>query len=220
MLAKDYISHEIPVLKMDDTVKQVLLWMEEYRVMHLPVFSNASYIGLISEADLLGHADTDAPLSKLESRFMKVAVGDERSVYDVIKLLDDYKLSMIPVLDKEGHFQGTISYKEVMNALVSMFNLNVEGAVFILEMNYADYSLSEISRHIESNDARVLSSHVSFNEVNNNVDVTIKVNTESISSILQTLERYDYVVKATFQDQAGDDGTTDRYDALLRYLNT
>lgn len=220
MLARDYISHEIPVLKMEDTVKQVLLWMDEYRLLHLPVFSGSEYKGIISEADLLSHSDTEATIGKLEGHFLKVAVRENRSIYDVIKFLDDYKLSLITILDDEGSFKGTISYKEVMSALVALFNLNATGAVFVLEMNYLDYSLSEIARHIEANDARVLSSHVSFNDQNNLVDITIKVNTESISSIIQTLERYDYVVKATFQNKKADNGDQDRFDALLRYLNT
>jgi len=220
MLAKDYISQEIPALKMEDTVKQVLAWMDEYRVMHLPVFNGTIFQGIVSESDLLDQLDQGVPVGILESHFLKVAAQADRSIYDVIKFLDDYKLSLIPVINKEGAFQGTISYKEVMSAMVAMFNLNVEGAVFILEMNYVDYSLAEISRHIESNDARVLSSHVNFHDSNNQVDVIIKVNNESIASIIQTLERYDYVIKASFNENDADEGVQDRYDSLLRYLNT
>jgi predicted transcriptional regulator len=220
MLSGDFISHEIPALKLSDSIKQVLIWMDEHHVLHLPVFAKGVYQGVISESDLLNHQNTEDDLSSLEDNFLKVSVSNDKSIYDVIKTLDDYKLSLVPVIDPEGSFKGTISYKEVMSAMVRMLNLNSAGGVFVLEMNYVDYSLAEISRLIESNDARVLSSHISFHHNSQMVDVVIKVNTDSIGSILQTLERYDYVVKAKFQDTITEDPENDRYDALMRYLNT
>jgi CBS domain-containing protein len=193
--------------------------MDEYRVLHMPVFNGAVYQGLVSEADLLSCEEVDAELRVFENKLLKVAIMGERPIYDVIKLMDDFKLSVIPVMDDTGRMQGVISYKEVIGAMVSAFNLNASGGVFVLEMNYVDYALSEISRIVESNDARVLSSHISFHKDSNKIDVSIKVNTESLTSIIQTLERYDYHIKATFH-KGSDDALQDRYEELMRYLNT
>jgi len=220
MLASDYISQEIPVLKFSDPCSKVLQWMDEYRVLHMPVFNGSEYQGLVSEADLLSCEQDNAELRIFENKLLKVAIMGERPIYDVIKLMDDFKLSVIPVMDDNGRMQGVISYKEVITAMVSAFNLNASGGVFVLEMNYVDYALSEISRIVESNDARVLSSHISFHKDSNKIDVSIKVNTESLTSIIQTLERYDYHIKATFHKGSDDDALQNRYEELMRYLNT
>jgi CBS domain-containing protein len=194
--------------------------MDEYRVMHMPVFDGVAYQGMISESDLLNVEDENATLRIFENKLLKVAIEGHRPIYDVIKLLDDFKLSLIPVIDGENRLLGTISYKEVIRAMVDVFNLNSRGSVFVLEMNYVDYALSEISRIVESNDARVLSAHVSFHADSNMIDVIIKVNSESLSSIVQTLERYDYKIKANFSKGDDNEYLNDRYEELMRYLNT
>jgi len=220
MIASSFISQEIPIIKLDDTCQQVLRWMDEYRVMHMPVFNGAEYLGLLSEADLLEEADEKCQISQLTSKLLKAAIEGSRPIYDVIKLMDDFKLSLVPVLDEQAHLIGMITYKEVISAMVSAFNLNSEGAVFVLEMNYVDYALSEISRIVESNDARVLSAHIEFHPLDNGlIDVTIKINIDSLSGILQTLDRYDYTVKASFQNGDYIQDDSDGYDALMRYLN-
>jgi len=220
MLASDFISNEIPILKFSDPCHKVLQWMDEYRVLHMPVFDGTEYQGLISEADLLSVDDDNSELRVCESKLLKVAIPGERPIYDVIKLMDDFKLSLIPVMGENGRLQGIISYKEIITAMVEAFNLNATGGVFVLEMNYVDYALSEISRIVESNDARVLSSHISFHQDSNKIDVIIKVNTESLTSIIQTLERYDYAIKASFHKGESIDHMQDRYDELMRYINT
>ncbi len=194
--------------------------MDEYRVLHMPVFSGTEYQGLISEADLLGVGDESSSLKIFENKLLKVAIQGERPIYDVIKLMDDFKLSIIPVIDENGRLRGTIGYKEVITAMVDAFNLNAEGAVFVLEMDYVDYALSEISRIVESNDARVLSSHISFHKNSGKIDVIIKVNTESLTGIIQTLERYEYSIKASFDRGDSSDHLQVRYEELMRYLNT
>lgn len=220
MLASDFITNETPVLKLSDRCDKVMQWMDEYRVMHLPVFDGTEYIGLVTEADLLGMDDMDCDLSCFRNSLLKVAITGDRPVYDVIKLMDDFKLSMVPVMDDNERLIGVVTYKEVITAMVDALNLNAKGGVLVLEMNYVDYALSEISRIVESNDARVLSAHISFHEDSNLIDVIIKVNTESLTSIIQTLERYDYRIKASFHKGTDTDYLQDRYDELMRYLNT
>jgi predicted transcriptional regulator len=220
MLAREHISYELPALKTDDTVARVLSWMDEFSVLHLPVFDQGKYIGCVSEADLLDVVDPEATMNSLSARLIKVSAKQHVPIYEVVTLMDEYHLSVVPILDDEDRFLGTIGHREAIHAMVSTFNMNSDGAIFILEMNYVDYALSEIARIIESNDARVLSSSLSFHEDSRMVDVTVKVNTESLSGIIQTLERYEYNIKAYFQKGSDQDILQDRYDSLMRYLNT
>ena len=71
MLSGDFISHEIPALKLSDSIKQVLIWMDEHHVLHLPVFAAGLYQGVISESDLLSHQNTEDDLSTVQDRFLR-----------------------------------------------------------------------------------------------------------------------------------------------------
>ena len=190
--------------------------MDEFRVNHLPVFKGAEYMGLVSEVEILDAGELDKNLEIFIGNMPKIAVQQDQHIYDVIKILDDYHISLVPVMDNANRFLGVISYKEIISAMVETFTLTEPGSVFVLEMNEVDYALSEIARIVESNDAKVLSSHVNKIGDSNVVDVTVKVNTVSIDGILQTL---DYTIKASFQKGTYENDMNDRYEEFMRYLD-
>jgi hypothetical protein len=52
----------------------------------------------------------------------------------------------------------------------------------------------------------------------NKLEITLKINLIDLSRIIRTFERYDYVIKASFQKSEGDDDIQYRYDALMNFL--
>jgi UDP-N-acetylglucosamine:LPS N-acetylglucosamine transferase len=51
------------------------------------------------------------------------------------------------------------------------------------------------------------------------MDVTIKINKTDLSAIIQTFERYNYTVVASFHKSEMEDDMKKRYDAFIHYLN-
>ncbi len=51
------------------------------------------------------------------------------------------------------------------------------------------------------------------------IEVTLKISEIDLSRIIRSVERYDMVVKASFQRSKDDDDLQFRYDALINYLN-
>ncbi|MEO0875471.1 MAG: CBS domain-containing protein, partial [Bacteroidota bacterium] len=51
------------------------------------------------------------------------------------------------------------------------------------------------------------------------IEVTLKVNKQNILNIIASFERFDYEVKATFNELEYSDGLRERYDSLISYLN-
>ena len=110
------------------------------------------------------------------------------------------------------------SYKSLFeNSLDAFFIATVSGQ--ILEVNQADYSLTQIANIVEGNDSKVLSAHVSSIPDSTKMEVTIKVNTEDLSRILQTFYRYNYMVKASFQNSNFESAIKDKLDEFLHFLN-
>ncbi len=100
-----------------------------------------------------------------------------------------------------------------------MASIKDPGGVVILEMNPNDYTLSEISRIVEGNDAKILSSFVTTATDSNRIEVSLKINKTDLSAILQTFNRYNYTIKASFHKSEFIDEMKDRYDSFMNFMN-
>ena len=106
---------------------------------------------------------------------------------------------------------------------VDVFHRNMTGmpgAVIVLEMNAHDYSLAQIARIVEDNDAKILSSHVTSLANSFKIEVTLKINQTDMSSIIRSFMRFDYTIKASFQGKNRyEDVLRENYDQFMLYLN-
>ncbi|MDP4637756.1 MAG: CBS domain-containing protein [Crocinitomicaceae bacterium] len=218
MRAIDLITDEIPPLIHTDSGEKALNWMEEFKVSHLPVLKNGNFVGVVSESDILDHLNLDENLDKLFQHLPRPFVFGQAHMYDVIAKMAEYKLSVIPILDQQEHYLGCCSVYHVMTLLANTGSIKEHGGILVLEMNASDYSLAQISQIVESNNARILSVFMTSHQDSTNIDVTLKINSLDLTSIIRTFERYDYHVKASFQDGHGDEDMQWRYDTLMQYL--
>lgn len=51
------------------------------------------------------------------------------------------------------------------------------------------------------------------------MELTIKVSREDLKDIMQSFERFNYEVKATYHASSHNDNLKERYDSLMMYLN-
>ncbi|MFM1914827.1 MAG: hypothetical protein RLZZ531_496 [Bacteroidota bacterium] len=218
MRAIDLITDEIPPLIHTDSGEKALNWMEEFKVSHLPVLKNGNFVGVVSESDILDHLNLDENLDKLFQHLPRPFVFGQAHMYDVIAKMAEYKLSVIPILDQQEHYLGCCSVYHVMTLLANTGSIKEHGGILVLEMNASDYSLAQISQIVESNNARILSVFMTSHQDSTKIDVTLKINSLDLTSIIRTFERYDYHVKASFQDGHGDEDMQWRYDTLMQYL--
>lgn len=219
MLVADLITDEIPPLKMTDTVKVALDWMEQFKVSHLAVVKNKELMGLVSEHDLIDYANVDDKIEKLKNPLLKPIIHNYQHTYDLLKLMMSFNLTLIPVLDDKELYKGCITLKGLLQNISTMASVQDLGGVIVLEVNQIDYSLSQIASIIEGNDAKILSCHVSSLPDSTKVEVTLKINVEDLSRILQTFYRYNYTVKASFQNSNFDNVVKDKLDEFLHFLN-
>jgi len=219
MFAINYISDVIPALKNSDTGINALNWMEVYRISHLPVVSNEKFIGVISDAEIYDLNKADAQIGSYTLQLQNIYIKENQHVYEAFRLMHQNNLSIIPVVDDEFKYLGVISYREVMDALNDIINLQNPGGLLVLEMPVQNYSLVEVSQIVESNNARILSSYVSSTDSITAL-LTLKINAEDLSAIIQTFERYDYYIKYSFNtNDLNESITRERFESLMNYLN-
>ena len=219
MIARHLISEGILPLKTSDTGREALSWMDEYKVAHLPIVNNETFLGLISEQDIYNRNNVEEVLGNHELSLKKPYVNEHQHLYDVMKQIHENGLTLIPVLDDHNNYLGSITIQRLLKFLANTYSIHNPGGVIVLELSELDYNLTEIANIVESNDAKILSIFISSHMESTRLEVVLKVNKIDIGSILQTFDRYGYYVKSTFGDKEDMDDLKDRYDSLMNYLN-
>ena len=220
MLVSDLITDEVTPLKYNDTVDQALHWMEEFKVNHLAVIKGNELVGLISESDLLDtNSGADEEIGKINLRFIKPVIHQAQHAYDALKLMTGMNVTLLPVLDDKEKFAGSVTYKSALEKFTGFSAIQEPGGIIELEMFKNDYSLTQIAGIVEGNDSKILSLYVSSLEDSTKIEVTLKMNKEDLSRILQTFYRYNYNVKASYHQSDFEEDLKGRFNEFIRFLN-
>lgn len=218
MIAETLISDLIVPLRTSDTGEEALGMMNDFYIRHLPIVNNTQLLGLLSEDDILDN-DVLEPVGSYKLSLTQISVHKSDHIYEVMRLLAENRLTIVPVVDDQRNYIGMITMEEVLNQFAQSGSFAEPGCILVLDVGKRDYSLSEIARIVESENAAILSSFIISSLESARVDVTLKINRQNIQSIIATFERYDYQVKAAFNEAEYVDSLKDRYDSLIAYLN-
>lgn len=219
MRAIELISDIIPPLKSTETGEKAMNWMNELRVNHLPVVDKNEFIGLISENELYDMPDPSQKIGEFFPLLPKPFVYDDRHVYEVMKIIADHKISVVPILNRENKYIGCTDLLYLMSQITAINSIKEVGGILVLRMSHHDYSLTQIARIVEENNAKILSSYITSLPESTEIEVTLKINQTDLDRIMQTFNRYDYVITESYQKGAFQDDLKKRYDELMNYLN-
>jgi len=219
MRAEELISEIIPPLKFSETGEKALNWMNEFRVSHLPVVAKNEYIGLISENDIYDMPDPKMKLKDYFTNLPKPFIYSDRHVYEIMKMIADLKITVVPILDENNEYVGCTDLLYLMSQITAINSIKEVGGILVLEMNEHDYTMTQIARIVEENNAKILSSYITSLPDSTQIEVTLKINTTDLDRIIQTFNRYDYTVKASYQKGRLQEDLKKRYDELINFLN-
>ncbi len=220
MVAKDLISEVIPSLKTSDLGQTALNWMEIFRISHLPIVNNLDFLGLISDTDIYDMNQPEEPVGNHALTLIKPYVTAQQHIFEVIGIASRLKLSVVPVLDSNSQYKGVITTSDLIRHIAGISSMDQPGGLIVLELIERDYSLSQIAQIVESNNVKVLSMYITSPPDSTRLEVTLKVNTGDLVSVIRTFERYKYEVKTwVTTDDSMDSFYSERFDMLMKYLN-
>jgi acetoin utilization protein AcuB len=220
VVAAELINYMIPPLKVTDDAHKAVVWIEEFRCNHLPVVENGKLRGFISEEAILESNDIDKRLGDFRLEGEDCFVSLDSHFYDILKVAGDNKLGIVAVLDEDNHYAGVITVQDIMTSFAQSAAVQMQGSILVLSMDLIDYSLAEICRYIEENNAKVLSSMLAEDPMDKGkIKLTLKINQDDLSRIVATLERFGYRVIARYRETKREDEGKERIDLLMRYLN-
>lgn len=217
MLNKELISSNIPTLHYQDTVGEALLLMQEAHLAQLPVVEEDKYLGVVFEEDLQKNSQ-EQTLQDSNIRLSKVMVPAHTYYLQAVQVALDYRISIIPVVENE-ELVGVIDQVDLLTELGRQTGVQDPGGVIVLEMDSINFSFSEISRLVETNDAQITQLNTFRQSQPPSLLVVLKVNTIEISTIVATFQRYDYKVKYYFGEERYVNQLKSNLDHLMNYLN-
>ncbi|MAX79284.1 MAG: CBS domain-containing protein [Crocinitomicaceae bacterium] len=219
MLGKDLATEELPYLTLNDAIEKASIWMDEFKVSHLAVVDDKVFVGMISEDTILEISDWTNSIREHELSLIKVSAFDSDHLFELLNKFNEAALSVLAIVDENGLYIGSVNAFQFIRSFGAMSPIKEPGGIIELELNMNDYSLSEIAQIVESNGAKILGSFITPNVDSKKLNVTLKVNQSRIDSVLQTFERYQYNVVASFFESHQTEMIKDRYANLMRYLN-
>ncbi|MET3112620.1 acetoin utilization protein AcuB [Pedobacter sp. CG_S7] len=219
MYASALISNSIPPLRSTDAVQKALDRLSDFKLNHLPLLKDNQYLGLVAEEDLIEIRDPQQDLESSSLTLLHSFVYPDAHVYDVIRLFNQLNLSVVPVLDYSKNYLGVISVHSIIGYTSDIFAVKDPGGIIVLEISNRNNSLSHMAQIVEADNAQILSSYVQSFSDSTKLEVTLKINKTELSGIIASFERYDYQVKAVFNSTATDEGTEDRFNSFMNYLN-
>lgn len=220
MIAEELINQMIPPLKPSDRVSKAMQWMEELRINHLPVIEDEQYRGLVSEDVIYQHNEEGAMIKDLDLICTNVYVLYHQHFYEILRIAIANQVQAIAVIGEEGNFLGVVTVNDTINAFAEFSFMQESGGILVLLVDHRDYSLSEISRLVESNNAKILSTHINYDKDDQSkLRITLKINKIDLNRIVATFERFNYRIIAKFHSSENQEMNKDRLDLLLRYLD-
>ena len=221
MLVKDFITKEIPVLKSFDTGEYALSLMDDYKIKHLPVVSDDSFYfqGLVSEKALLTCSEITLPIKDVPQT-EGPTVKMESHLFEVLSLVCQNELSLIPVVSDDKEYQGVVTREHLTDVFADVCNVYSPGSIIVLEITPSDYSAVDIARIVESNDAHIITLLTHIEKGNGRIITTLKVDCEDASAVIRSFERFNYTVLWHFmKNGVVDDIFQQRIDELIHYMN-
>ncbi len=219
MLTIELINTNIPRLQLKDSISKALTLINDFRLTHLPVVEEDKYLGLISEEDLLDAEEPKLPVEMMQESFVRASVHENEHFLNAVTFSNQFDTTVVPVVNEESELMGVITTSDLLKTLGNFAGTNEIGGIIVIEMERSQFTISEISRIVESNDATILHLNTTVHSETGMLTVTIHLNKKEISSIVATFERYEYDVIYYFGNENFENEIHSNYRHLMNYLD-
>lgn len=219
MIVHEFLSSTLFPLKKTDTCEKALELLNEFCISDLPVVDGETVLGYVNSFDLVDAPDPSEPIEPLITKDLITHIRANQHFLELIALFGSNKLTTMSVVDDANNYMGIVSLKEFIKKLSETNTFLEVGSIIQLQINVREYSLAEISRIVESNDARILGVFISSVKNTQLLNVSLKLNTTNLKSIIATFERFGYNNVSSFLREDTLNYLQDRYNLLMKYLN-
>jgi len=217
MLCEQIIAPDYPTLTTNSTVADAMLVFDDHNLDFAPLLKGEELLGLISQ-QVLQSLDERTQLAEVPLR--TISINGSQHIYTALRTISAAATAVLPVLDQELHYIGVITAETLLKALATLLDVERSGgAIITLRMKRLDYSLSALTRLIESGDANIVQLNTYTDAESDDLWVNMQLDHLEISDIISTLQRYEYNVVHFWGNELYENELRRNYEALMNYLS-
>ncbi|UAY56564.1 CBS domain-containing protein [Arachidicoccus terrestris] len=217
MLCEQIIAPDFPTLTADSTVADAMMVFNDRGLTYAPLLKGDELLGLIS-LEVLESLDERILLEEVPLRTL--SIGGGQHIYAALRTITAAGTDLLPVLDTEQNYIGVITAGALLSGLAVLLDTEKSGgAIITLQMKRVDYSLSALTRLIESGDANITQLNTYNDQETENLWINIRLDRMEVSDIISTLQRYEYNVVHFWGNELYENELRRNYEALMNYLS-
>ena len=213
----NYITTDFKAIDSQDSIAAVNDFFTESNFSHFPVLENGVFIGNISAEDTATF-DEDKKVIDFKYTLEHFFTRSDEIWLEVLTVFAKNHANLVPVLNNENHYVGYYEIEDILTFFHQTTFLKEQGSIIKVRKGLVDYSMSQITQIVESNNAKLLGLFISDSD-NDTVEVTLKITTGAINEIIQTFRRYNYEITSEHYEDDYINNLKERSDYLDRYLN-
>ncbi len=213
----EYINNDFKPIDIKETIEVVQDFFIEIAYSHFPVLENDIFIGCIAAEDVETF-EIQKKLSDYRYTVEGFFVRASMSWLDVLEVFARNNSNIVPILDDTNKYIGYYEITDVVKFLNGTPFLKEVGGIIIVEKNSNEYSMSQITQIVESNNGKLLGLFIS-EATNDKIQITIKITLGSMNEIIQSFRRYNYEIVSEHNEDNYLNILKERSEYLDKYLN-
>lgn len=213
----NYITTDFKAIDSQESISSVKDFFDDLTFSHFPVVEEGVYIGSISSEDIETF-DNDKKVIDYKYTLASFFTRTDSIWLEVLEVFAKNHTNLIPVLDEKNSYIGYYEIDDIMSFFHQTPFLKEQGRIIKVKKGVLDYSMSQITQIVESNDGKLLGLFISESDVDS-IEVTMKISLGAINEIIQSFRRYNYEIISEHQEDNYINNLKERSDYLDKYLN-
>jgi acetoin utilization protein AcuB len=186
---------------------------------YIPIVDEGKFVGFLPLVDIEIEKEVNQTIGQCALERVEQHASETQHLFEVMLSFQKAGLDILPVIGEDLEYEGYIKKENVFNWLSETFAFQSEGGIIVLAVAAIDYSLSEISRLIESNQGKIIGVVVESDPfTHQRLFVHLKINQTDLSRIVATLERFEYQILEVHHKSQANSLDKERLDQLMKYL--
>ena len=213
----DYINNDYKAIESSETIENVQDFFSEVSYSHFPVVEEGIYIGSIA-ADDIETFDLDKKIKEYRYTLEGFYARKNMIWLDVLEVFAKNHSNVVPILDDANSYVGYYELEDIVKFFHETPFLKEQGGIIIIKTSLLNFSMSQITQIVESNNGKLLGLFVSDSDATT-VEITVKIALGGVNEIIQTFRRYNYEIISEHNDDNYLNNLKERSEYLDKYLN-
>ncbi|MCX6184264.1 MAG: acetoin utilization protein acuB [Flavobacterium sp.] len=214
---QDYIHTDYKAIRLSEDLASVQDFFDEMGFSHFPVADDMQFVGSLNADDA---STFDAEKSVADYRYIleQFHAKTTMSWFEVFEVATKNHATIVPVLDEQNQYIGYYELEDILLFFHDTPLIKEAGSLLVIQKGLQDYSLTQITQIVESNNGKLLGLFVSATS-NNHIEITLKLALGPLNEIIQTFRRYNYEIVSQHLEDQYITNLKERSDYLDKYLN-